>query len=112
MKKNIKIIMSIIGTLIGAGFASGREMYEFFFRFGKFGILGIVISAIITLVYLMLPLFLSFGNGALSYLSLIDFYKKFPSGVLSAKEIIGLISFTIMCLGLVVMVIKRRKSYR
>lgn len=48
MKKNIKIIMSIIGTLIGAGFASGREMYEFFFRFGKFGILGIVISAIIT----------------------------------------------------------------
>ena len=71
-----------------------------------------VVSAIITLVFLMLPLFLSFGNGALSYLSLIDLYSKFPVGVISAKEIIGLTSFTAMCILLIVLTIKRRKIYR
>ena len=29
-KNNIKIISIIIGTLIGAGFASGKEIYTFF----------------------------------------------------------------------------------
>ena len=33
------IIFSIIGALIGAGFASGQEMYLFFYRFGIYGIL-------------------------------------------------------------------------
>ena len=39
MKNIIKIIMVILGTLIGAGFASGREIYLFFNRFGKWGML-------------------------------------------------------------------------
>lgn len=40
--------MVIIGTLIGAGFASGREIYLFFFKFGKIGLAGIVLSSVIT----------------------------------------------------------------
>lgn len=71
-----------------------------------------VIAAIVTLVFLMLPLFISLGNGALSYLSLIDLFTKLPSGVISAKEIIGLLSFTIMCISLVVIGIKRRRMYK
>lgn len=39
MKNVIKVVMVIMGTLIGAGFASGREIYLFF---GKYGICGIV----------------------------------------------------------------------
>lgn len=34
MKNNFKIISVIIGTLIGAGFASGQEIYLFFFNYG------------------------------------------------------------------------------
>ncbi|MBO5349714.1 MAG: ABC transporter permease subunit [Clostridia bacterium] len=69
-----------------------------------------VIAAIITLVFLMLPLFASFGDGIFSYLSLIDLFIKFSSGVISAKEVIGLLSFTVMCITLVVIIIKRRKK--
>lgn len=48
MKNVTKIIMVIIGTIIGAGFASGKEIYIFFGQYGKLGILGIIISTIIT----------------------------------------------------------------
>lgn len=46
MKDNFKVIFVIIGAFIGAGFASGREIYTFFYVFGKKGILGLVISAV------------------------------------------------------------------
>lgn len=45
MKNIIKVVFVIIGTLIGAGFASGQEMYIFFFSYGVNGIYGIIISA-------------------------------------------------------------------
>ena len=47
MKNCIKIALVIIGALIGAGFASGQEIYLFFFSYGKKGILGIGVSAIL-----------------------------------------------------------------
>ena len=47
MKNCIKIALVIIGALIGAGFASGQEMYLFFFSYGKRGIFGIAVSAIL-----------------------------------------------------------------
>ena len=55
--KNInKVVMVIIGALIGAGFASGKEIYLFFNKFGYLGIVGIVISGIMTslIIYLVL----------------------------------------------------------
>ena len=48
MKNRIRVVMLIIGTLIGAGFASGREIYLFFTRFGLYGQIGMIISTIIT----------------------------------------------------------------
>ena len=47
MKDVLKIVFVIIGTLIGAGFASGQEMYIFFFSHGIKGLIGIVISSIL-----------------------------------------------------------------
>lgn len=44
----IKAVCVIIGTIIGAGFASGREIYIFFNTYGEKGILGIVIASMIT----------------------------------------------------------------
>ena len=40
-------IFSIIGALIGAGFASGQEMYLFFYRFGIYGIFGLILCSIL-----------------------------------------------------------------
>lgn len=45
MKNILKVLFVIIGTLIGAGFASGQEMYIFFFSYGLKGIIGILISS-------------------------------------------------------------------
>lgn len=47
MKDVLKIVFVIIGTLIGAGFASGQEMYIFFFSYGIKGIIGILISSLL-----------------------------------------------------------------
>lgn len=44
MKNQMKIIFIIIGTLIGAGFASGKEIEIFFFQYGVYGIIGMSIS--------------------------------------------------------------------
>jgi len=41
-----KIICTIIATFVGAGFASGKEIYLYFFRYGKYGFLGIFLSSI------------------------------------------------------------------
>lgn len=43
----LKVVFVIIGTLIGAGFASGQEIYAFFFSFGIKGLVGILISSFI-----------------------------------------------------------------
>ena len=48
MKNAIKVICVIIGTIIGAGFASGREIYLFFNIYGLKGILGIVLASVLT----------------------------------------------------------------
>ena len=48
MSKNIlKVVSVIIGALIGAGFASGQEIYTFFYQYGINGILGIMISSLL-----------------------------------------------------------------
>ena len=50
MKMNInvynvyKITFVIIGTIIGAGFASGQEIYSFFNKYGNRGLIGIFLS--------------------------------------------------------------------
>ena len=40
----LSCVFVIIGAIVGAGFASGREIYTFFFVHGKYGIIGIAIS--------------------------------------------------------------------
>lgn len=40
----LKIVFIIIGTFIGAGFASGKEIHLFFYQYGFWGIPGIIIS--------------------------------------------------------------------
>ena len=44
LKNILTITMVIIGSIIGAGFASGQEINSFFYKYGIIGILGIIIS--------------------------------------------------------------------
>lgn len=44
IKNILKITFVLIGTVIGAGFASGQEIYSFFNSYGKSGLIGIFVS--------------------------------------------------------------------
>lgn len=44
MNQIIKIVSILIGTIIGAGFASGKEIYTFFKVFGNLGLFGLCLS--------------------------------------------------------------------
>lgn len=45
--KQFKIAMAFVGIIIGAGFASGQEMIQYFTSFGTWGIVGTVLSIFI-----------------------------------------------------------------
>lgn len=47
LKRKLGIIFVILGAFIGAGFASGSEIYLFFYSFGIKGLIGICISSTI-----------------------------------------------------------------
>ena len=100
MKNVLKIVLVIMGTLIGAGFASGREIYLFFGKFGKLGIIGILISGILTgiIIYIALKMINKKDiNNYNDFLEKINIKNKYIN--LLIKNIITiflLISFYIM----------------
>lgn len=69
-----------------------------------------VISAIVTLVFLFLPLFFSFGQGFFSFLSLIDFYAAFSIGTIAIQSIFVYLSFTATCIILAILEIDRKRK--
>ena len=46
-KSSLQIAATYIGTVVGAGFATGKEVFEFFSRFGFIGTIGILISGLL-----------------------------------------------------------------
>lgn len=63
MRKTFSVIMLIIGTVIGSGFASGKEISVFFSRFGNVSYFFIAITFF--LFWGIIYFFLSFGNDRL-----------------------------------------------
>ena len=47
MREIFTIILVIIGALIGAGFASGQEIYSFFYSYGMIGLIGLIITFVL-----------------------------------------------------------------
>lgn len=69
-----------------------------------------VIAAVITIAFLLLSLFIENINNIFSHLSIMSFYEKFPSGVISLTEVAGLVSFSIVFIALTILVLQRRKT--
>lgn len=98
----LKVVFVIIGTLIGAGFASGQEVYIFFYSFGIKGIYGIIISSILFGLIIYKTLKIIYKNNIINYKDFLDYLIKNNK----IKEIINiminifiLISFYIMVAG-------------
>ncbi|MDP3488251.1 MAG: hypothetical protein Q8S19_10050 [Bacillota bacterium] len=47
MRQQIESALTIVGAVVGAGFASGREVYHFFSRYGANGLLGVIVAMVI-----------------------------------------------------------------
>ena len=79
MKDIIKVVFVIIGTFIGAGFASGQEIYLFFFSYGINGLIGILISSILMGVVISKTLKIIKQNN-------IQNYKEFLNIIISKNK--------------------------
>ena len=79
MKNIIKILMVVLGTLIGAGFASGKEIYIFFNKYGILGALGIIISTTILCLIIYLVLKITKQNEVNNYSDMLEIINpKYP----------------------------------
>lgn len=97
------ILFTIIGALIGAGFASGQEIYFFFYRFGVNGIYGIIICNIIMSVSIYKTLKIIYENNINSYKEFLDIIfqnrKKFSNISNALVNVFLAVTFFIMVSG-------------
>lgn len=65
--KVLQIAFTYIGTIVGAGFATGREILQFFTQYGKWGALTILLSTVLFIWLGTKMMLLSHDIGATSY---------------------------------------------
>lgn len=102
MNYTIKAVCVIIGTMIGAGFASGKEIEIFFCKYGNYGLIGIAISSILTgiIIYKVLKQIrdkeiINYNN----YLECIGIHPKFKNVLNCIINIFLIFSFYVMIAG-------------
>lgn len=93
MSNILRVVFVIIGTLIGAGFASGQEVYLFFYSYGIKGIVGIFISSILMGIIIYKTLILVKENDINNYKDLLYLLIKNEENkiFLNIKNIINII---------------------
>ena len=94
MKEVFLIVLLIIGALVGAGFASGQEIYSFFYSYGKIGIVGIIITCCLISLTIYKSLKIIYSNK-------IDNYDEFLRIFIPNKNVTKVISIMINILLLV-----------
>ena len=50
MRKSIRVALAFVGLLVGAGFASGQEVIQYFLAYGYWGLVGSIVAGIIIVV--------------------------------------------------------------
>ena len=97
-KNIIKVLSVILGTMNGAGFASGKEIYNFFVKYGLTGIIGIIISGILTGIIIYCTLKICNNRKIKNNKELINDIKG-PQFLYNIVNIFLIISFYIMITG-------------
>ncbi|MDT8861123.1 hypothetical protein N0O92_12845 [Alkalihalobacillus sp. MEB130] len=68
-----KIAATYIGTIVGAGFASGQEVLQFFSAFGLLGIWGIVLASALFFIFGYMILVIGRALSASAYVEVVRF---------------------------------------
>ena len=95
MKDIFKCLAVIMGTIIGAGFASGKEIISFFNTYGNNGVLGIIISSIIFGIVTFLSIFVINKSNISKYDELVSNNKL----ILFIMQFFSIVCFCIMISG-------------
>lgn len=94
MRETFTIVLVIIGALIGAGFASGQEIYSFFYSYGIIGLIGIIITCVLISLTIYKSLKIIYQNR-------IDNYDKFLKEFIKNEKVTKAINIIINILLLV-----------
>ena len=97
-----KIIAVIIGTIIGAGFASGKEIYVFFAQYGESGLLGAIISSILTAIIIYSTMLITKRYRVKNNNEFVEKITNNPKIAMIFRNIINIfliVSFWVMCTG-------------
>lgn len=77
LKKNdvstLKVAATYIGTIVGAGFATGQEVLQFFTKFGVMGLVGIILATIMFILFGYIIIDLGKKLNAQSHLEIIKY---------------------------------------
>ena len=85
MKEIFSIVFVLVGALIGAGFASGQEIYSFFYCYGINGLFGIILTC-------LLISFLIYKVSKIVFINEIDTYEEFLGVFIKNSQIIKFIN--------------------
>lgn len=104
MKNIFKATFVIIGTIIGAGFATGQEIYLFFGKAGQLGIVMLLFSCAISGIIIYKTMDLINKNKIKTYRAFLEVLLKRKTGILinSIQLIVTwflAICFIVMCSG-------------
>ncbi|MDD2495905.1 MAG: hypothetical protein PHE29_12015 [Tissierellia bacterium] len=69
----LKVAATYIGTIVGAGFATGQEIFQFFTKFGMMGLAGLIVSTIMFIIFGYIIMDLGKKLKANSHLEIIMF---------------------------------------
>ena len=97
------LLVAMLGFLLAAGAAISLGMFASSLTENQ------VIAGIITIAFLIMSLFLPDLGDEFKMISIMDFYQKFPTGVISLTEVVGAVSFALMFISLTIIVMQRRK---
>lgn len=106
LKNQIRVLSVIIGTMIGAGFASGKELFLFFGQYGPIGFLGVTLSTFLTSFIIYRTFLLLHENAITNYEDFLQYIlgklTHFPFLFSIIKNIVSLfllVSFFVMIAG-------------
>lgn len=99
----IVLLVIMLGFLLVSGAAIAFGMFASSITENQ------VIAGIITIAFLIMSLFIPDLGDEFQMISIMDFYQKFPMGVISLTEVVGAVSFILMFIAFTIIVMQRRK---
>lgn len=99
----IVLLVTMLGFLLVSGAAIALGMFASSITENQ------IIAGIITIAFLIMSLFVPNLGKGFDIVAIVDFYQKFPLGVISLTEVVGAVSFAGMFIAFTIIVMQRRK---